>query len=506
MEGIAKGLSSLGPVLLALAQHKKQKEEQLQKIVEEQAKRRLDFEKLDPEMQDLLKHVDPQGVGALYDQTQIAKLAHKKLPANYQPVIPPTRTDTTAEKTDKQLKLAQAAKAETEANAANSNFAVTDLANKNMLDLMKNPGTAAGQYASVTGKLPTTTDELKAFLTTQQQGQNLVAQGVVGSPEWRQNEANTMRKMFVDKYQPSTPKDYQAVLGMADYAARVTDSPPAYVPKSVEADRNAIDQQRIRLGEQELGVSRARIAMEMGNAKLSMAQKLVDNGVDPAKAAQYADTAVESGILPKDVQLPKDQVKALDEQLKGLQVRNEQLKLTNAAIENPQVKLKLDILREKIANRGAGKTYDPAEMQKDINDIYKTAGMPVPKSIPQKSFMDWIAHPFGGPSTSATPPAAHAATPQASSSTTTPPSSSSSTTPISSSVLQQASDQADAWATELQQTKDPQRVQQIKNQRDVMKKAIQSNDEGTLRDLFINPSKYFGSAPSGGGDDNNEDL
>lgn len=385
LENLSTMLGSMIPMMMQIQDAKEKKKQKLQDIVEDLEKRRLDFEKMDPEQQDLLKQTDPAGVAALYDDSRIMQLGGKKVPKGYQPVVPPTRGRTQTETATLEQKLAESRKAKADADAAESSAALGKKITDERLRALSDPKDAIDRFFGKTGKVPSSTDELNAFLMSDDEAKSNYRQKIVGTVEYKQAKADEELKNLMREYQPQTEKEMGQLRAAAEYIAGKTTSMPASLPPSMEKKRQALEERRIRNSEAELGVSRDRLALDRSRTYLGLVQDLVNNGMDPKTANTATQGALASGQWDPNLPIPKDKKKDLDMRLEEAQIQHIGSQVKEAQIMNPQVRVMLDALRLKVQETPSNKPMAPQELQGELNKIFSAAGIQVPPTVTQPS-------------------------------------------------------------------------------------------------------------------------
>jgi hypothetical protein len=396
MENFASMLGAFVPALLQGMEKKRGTEEKNQNTIEDIFERRRKFEALDPEFQDKMKETSMHLVEQLYDDTRIMQMQKKKVPKGYKPYVPPTRKRTQSEEAELGKKLAESRLKKAEATSAESKGALESRLNEERLSALSDPKDALDEFFAKTGKLPSSTDELNAFLMTEPEARGNYRQKLVGTVEYKTAARDKEVQELMKQYQPQTQKDIDNLKAAADYIHGLADSMPAALPMSMEKERNVLERRRVSVSEANLGISRQDLAMRRGESHLKLVQSFVDNGMDPATANSTAQAALTTGRLPEGVTLPKDKKAELQLKLDEAKLSLDQAKILDAAVMTPQVQMLLQTMSARLRHGSiAGEAPD---ITPELKKLYAAAKLPFdegPKSQHWlKGMLEFVRAPF----------------------------------------------------------------------------------------------------------------
>jgi hypothetical protein len=481
MENFLDALSSGLQTYVGLKDRKKQEQEKIQNMIEDLEKRRIDFLKLDPELQEQLKKEAPGTIADLFDNDRILRMQGKKPQGGplkpLQARLPPTRERTTTESADLNKRLAESRKAIAESAVTESAAPLAISRNESFLNDLKNPENAAGQYAAKYGK-PPSMDELQAFMATDPAIRTQINQKTQGTIEFKTNQRDQEFSRMVQQYQPKNQKEMDQLKQAASYMYGLADQMPAALPQSAEQQRLRMEQQRLNISESELGLSRARLAKDIGESKLKTVQLLVDNGMPVGDATKTATQVLESGLLPTGMQVPADKKKAVELQIAELQAKKLAAEVLEQSIINPKVKVQLDLMRMKVSDAPAGQYgLEDADIKKllDLAGIPSTAGKR--KAGWMKEAWDQMLSKLSGGSAPASGGTAAAPAPAAK-----PVSSGKPLTPETEKLVV---DMTDNWESILRTSGDDRMVKKVRDKLTRLRVAIAAGDENAIRQIIL---------------------
>lgn len=479
--GFENFTSFLGNAVASFLQQKdKQKIDQAkaQDTIEDVLERRRKFMEMDPEKQDMMKQTSPELVTALFDDTRLFKLQKQKVPKGYKPHVPQTRGYTSSEKADKDLKLAQTSKAEAEATAAQSNAVVTQKVNEGRLEAFRNPKGAIDEFYARYGKNPSS-DELQAYLTTDEEGKKNLRSKIVGTLEYKTAGRDKEITTLMSQYQPQTQQEIDQLKQAADYVWGLSDKMPVKLPPSLEKQRTQLEQRRVAVTEANLGISRQQLAMDMGKAHLEIVQQLQTDGVDPSSANTVADSLLKTGKPPKDISIPASKLKAATLLAQENGAKLDALRIQDAQFNNPAVQTILATMRAKLSQ---GSIADQApDLTAEFKRLYTAAGLPFDEQKANPAWYqkvwNYITSPAGSTVLNKQPPGA---VPAAQTPTTSPLPTGDLSPEIRTAIAQKINE----WGVSMAGM-DENQMRVVTDRRERLRKAIETKDENAVRAILL---------------------